>query len=426
MFYQQPAGWPRWALALAAVSRRRVVVTGLGVVSPLGLTAASTWEALVAGRSGAGRISLFDAAGFPVRIAAEVTGFDPEAVFGRRRARHLDRVSQMALVAAAEAIGQSGLDVPACPERVGAVWGTGIGGLQTLEAGTEVLAARGPEWVNPYLLAMMIPNMVAGHVAMEWGIRGPSTCTVTACSASAHAIGESVDLIRAGRADAVVCGGSEAAVTRLAVAGFAAMKALSTRNDDPEGASRPFDAGRDGFVLGEGAAALVLEERGRALERGAPVLAEVAGYGATSDAYHVTQPHPEGDGAVRSMRDALADAGVEAGQVGYVNAHGTSTPPNDRIETAALKVVFGEKVPPVSSTKSMTGHTLGAAGAMEAAICVMALNAQTLPPTINQEKADPDCDLDYVANVSRPAQFDVALSNSFGFGGHNATLVFRR
>jgi 3-oxoacyl-[acyl-carrier-protein] synthase II len=426
MFYQQSAGGPCWPLALAAVSRRRVVVTGLGVVSPLGLTAASTWEALTAGRSGAGRISLFDASGFPVRIAAEVSGFDAEAVFGRRRARHLDRVSQMALVAAAEAIGQSGLDVSACPERVGAVWGTGIGGLQTLESGTEVLSARGPEWVNPYLLAMMIPNMVAGHVAMEWGIRGPSTCTVTACSASAHAIGESVDLIRAGRADAVVCGGSEAAVTRLALAGFAAMKALSTRNDDPEGASRPFDAGRDGFVLGEGAAALVLEERGRALERGAPVLAEVAGYGATSDAYHVTQPHPDGDGAVRSMRDALADAGVEAGAVGYVNAHGTSTPPNDRIETRALKVVFGEKVPPVSSTKSMTGHTLGAAGAMEAAFCIMALNAQMLPPTINQEKPDPDCDLDYVPNLARPAELDVALSNSFGFGGHNATLVFRR
>jgi 3-oxoacyl-[acyl-carrier-protein] synthase II len=426
MFYQQSAGGPCWPLALAAVSRRRVVVTGLGVVSPLGLTAASTWEALTAGRSGAGRISLFDASGFPVRIAAEVSGFDAEAVFGRRRARHLDRVSQMALVAAAEAIGQSGLDVSACPERVGAVWGTGIGGLQTLESGTEVLSARGPEWVNPYLLAMMIPNMVAGHVAMEWGIRGPSTCTVTACSASAHAIGESVDLIRAGRADAVVCGGSEAAVTRLALAGFAAMKALSTRNDDPEGASRPFDAGRDGFVLGEGAAALVLEERGRALERGAPVLAEVAGYGATSDAYHVTQPHPDGDGAVRSMRDALADAGVEAGAVGYVNAHGTSTPPNDRIETRALKVVFGEKVPPVSSTKSMTGHTLGAAGAMEAAFCIMALNAQMLPPTINQEKPDPDCDLDYVPNLARPAELDVALSNSFGFGGHNATLLFRR
>jgi 3-oxoacyl-[acyl-carrier-protein] synthase II len=247
---------------------------------------------------------------------------------------------------------------------------------------------------------------------------------VTACSASAQAIGESLDLIRAGRVDVVVCGGAEAPITRVGVAGFAAMKALSTRNDDPEGASRPFDAGRDGFVMGEGAAALILEERERALGRGAPILAELLGYGATSDAYHMTLPHPDGEGAVRAMRDALADAGLTPADVGYINAHGTSTPPNDRIETAALKQVFGDKVPPVSSTKSMTGHTLGAAGALEAVVCVLALNDQTLPPTINQETADPDCDLDYVANSARPAHFRTALTNSFGFGGHNASLVF--
>lgn len=408
------------------MSRRRVVVTGIGVVSPLGLDVASTWEGLVAGRSGVAKISLFDAGDYPVRIAAELPGFDPEKAFGRRRARHLDRVGQMALVAAGEALAASGMDPAAGAERVGTVWGTGIGGIRSLEDGMDVLNERGPEWVNPYLLPMMIPNMVAGNVSMEFGLRGYSTCIVTACSASAHAVGESLDLIRAGRVDAVVCGGSEAPITRVGVAGFASMKALSTRNDDPAAASRPFDAGRDGFVMGEAAACLVLEERERALARRAPVLAELVGYGATSDAYHVTQPHPEADGAVRAMRDALADAGIGPDAVGYINAHGTSTPPNDRIETLALKRVFGESVPPVSSTKSMTGHTLGAAGALEAAICVMALQHQTLPPTINQEESDPDCDLDYVANRARPAPLEVALTNSFGFGGHNATLVFSR
>ena len=408
------------------MSRRRVVVTGIGVVSPLGLDAPTTWEALVAGRSGVSKISLFDADDFPVRIAAELPGFEPEKVFGRRRAKHLDRVGQMALVAAREALAASGLDVTADAERVGTVWGTGIGGIRSLEDGMDVLNERGPEWVNPYLLPMMIPNMVAGNVSMEFGIKGYSSCTVTACSASAQAIGESLDLIRAGRVDAVVCGGSEAPITRVGVAGFASMRALSTRNDDPTAASRPFDAGRDGFVMGEAAASLILEERDRALSRGAPILAELAGYGATSDAYHMTQPHPEADGAVRAMIAALADAGMGPEAVGYVNAHGTSTPPNDRIETLALKRVFADKVPPVSSTKSMTGHTLGAAGALEAAFCVLALNHQVLPPTINQEERDPDCDLDYVANRCRPASFDVALTNSFGFGGHNATLIFSR
>jgi 3-oxoacyl-[acyl-carrier-protein] synthase II len=380
----------------------------------------------MAGRSGVGKISLFDADGFAVRIAAEVTGFDPEAVFGRRRAKHLDRATQLALVAAGEAISQSGLVLGASSDRVGVMWGTGIGGIRSLEQGVDVLNERGPDWVSPYTLPMMIPNMVVGHIAMEWGIRGHSSCTVTACSASAQAIGEGMDLIRAGRVDAVVCGGSEAPVTRVGVAGFAAMKALSTRNDDPERASRPFDAERDGFVIGEAAAAMVLEEREMALSRRAPILAELVGYGATSDAYHMTQPHPDGDGAIRAIRAALVDAGLAPGAVGYINAHGTSTPPNDRIETAALKTVFGERVPPVSSTKSMTGHTLGAAGALEAAFCVQALNRQTLPPTINQDHPDPDCDLDYVPNRSRPAIFDVALTNSFGFGGHNASLVFAR
>jgi 3-oxoacyl-[acyl-carrier-protein] synthase II len=408
------------------MSARRVVVTGVGAVSPLGLTAARTWEALVSGRSGVGRISRFDPDGFPARIAAEVSDFDPEAAFGRRRARHLDRVTQLALVAASEALESSKLDVAADPYRVGVAFGTGIGGIHSFEEGMEVLTDRGPDWVSPYTLPMMIPNMVAGEVAMEWGIKGFSSCMVTACSASAQAVGEGLDLIRAGRADAVVCGGSEAAITRVAIAGFAAMKALSTRNDDPPGASRPFDAGRDGFVMGEGAAVLVLEEREAALRRGAPILAEVAGYGATSDAYHMTQPHPEGDGAVRAMLAACEDAGLEPREVDYVNAHGTSTPPNDRVETLALKRVFGGNVPPVSSTKSMTGHTLGAAGALEALFCVQVLNHQILPPTINQLDPDPQCDLDYVPNEARPASIDAAMTNSFGFGGHNATLILRR
>jgi 3-oxoacyl-[acyl-carrier-protein] synthase II len=426
MFYQGPGSGPISLVISAIVSARSVVVTGIGAVSPLGLTAPSTWAGVRQGRSGVGKISLFVAEEFPVRIAAEVTGFDGEARFGRRQAKHLDRATQLALVAAAEAIETSGIDTRHEPERVGVMWGTGIGGIRSLEDGTDVLRDRGPDWVSPYTLPMMIPNMVAGHVAMEWGIQGYSSCTVTACSASAQAIGEALDLIRAGRADAVVCGGSEAAVTRVGIAGFAAMKALSTRNDDPSGASRPFDAGRDGFVMGEGAACLVLEERERALARGATVLAEVAGYGATTDAYHMTAPHPEGDGAVRAMRLALADAGVDAAAVGYVNAHGTSTPPNDRIETKALKRVFGKKVPPVSSTKSMTGHTLGAAGALEAVICVQALNEQILPPTINQVTPDSECDLDYVPNQARQSALDVAMTNSFGFGGHNATLIFTR
>jgi 3-oxoacyl-[acyl-carrier-protein] synthase II len=405
---------------------RRVVVTGVGAVSPLGLTAASTWDGLVSGRSGAGAITLFAADDFPVRIAAEVPGFTPESVFGKRRARHLDRVTQLALVATAEALEGSKLNVGAEPDRVGVIIGTGVGGIQSFEDGAAVLSQRGPEWVGPYTLPMMIPNMAAGEVAMEWGIRGYSSCTATACAASAQAIGESLDLIRSGRVDAMVCGGSEAAITRVGIAGFAAMKALSTRNEDPAAASRPFDSGRDGFVMGEGAAVLVLEEREVALGRGAPILAELVGYGATSDAHHITQPHPEGDGAVRAMRLACADAGLPPLAVDYVNAHGTSTLPNDRVETLALKRFFGKKVPPVSSTKSMTGHTLGAAGALEAVVCVQALIHQTLPPTINQNQPDPDCDLDYIANQFRPASVDVAMTNSFAFGGHNATLIFRR
>lgn len=403
---------------------RRVVVTGVGVISPLGLDVEQTWQALVAGRSGVGRIAAFDASNSPVEIAAEVHGFDAGEVFGRRRARHLDRVVQLALVATKEALEASKLDVDSVSERAGVIYATGIGGIKTLEDGIRTLVNRGPEWVNPYVVPMMIPNMAAGEIAMEWQLLGYNCCTVTACSASAHAVGTAFDAIRLGRADVMVCGGSEAAVTPVGVAGFAAMKALSTRNHDPERASRPFDAERDGFVLGEAAATLVLEEREFALRRGAPMLAELVGYGATADAYHMTQPHPSGDGAVRAMRAALADAGLETSDIGYVNAHGTSTPPNDKIETLALKRLFGEKVPPVSSTKSMTGHTLGAAGALESVFCILAMQKSVVPPTTNLENPDPACDLDYVANVARRAELRYVMNNSLGFGGHNASLIF--
>jgi 3-oxoacyl-[acyl-carrier-protein] synthase II len=403
---------------------RRVVVTGLGVISPLGLDVEQTWQALIAGRSGVRTITAFDAQRSDVRIAAEISGFDAAVFFGRRRARHLDRVVQLALVATKEAIESSKLDVATAPERTGVVYASGIGGIRTLEDGIRVLINRGAEWVNPYVVPMMIPNMAAGEIAMEWQLLGYNCCTVTACSASAHAIGTAFDAIRLGRVDAMVCGGSEAAVTPVGIAGFAAMKALSTRNDEPERASRPFDAQRDGFVLGEAAATLVIEEREFALRRGAPVLAELVGYGATADAYHITQPHPTGDGAVRAMHAAIADAGLSPGDIGYVNAHGTSTPPNDRVETLALKRVFGRSVPLVSSTKSMTGHTLGAAGALESVFSILALQNSVVPPTINLENADPDCDLDYVANRARPAALRYVMTNSLGFGGHNASLVF--
>ena len=412
------------------VLERRVVVTGLGVVSPVGVGMDVAWEALVAGRSGAGSLTRFDTSGFPVRIGAEVDGWDPIERFGRRRARHLDLFAQFALVATKEALDHSALDTASHGERIGVVYGSGIGGIGSFEAQVNVLANRGPQWVSPYMCPMMIPNAAAGEIAMEWGLRGPNSCTVTACAASAHAIGDAADAIRLGRADVMVAGGAEAGLTPTGVAGFAAMKALSERNDDPTRASRPFDAGRDGFVAGEGAATLILEEREFALARGAPLLAELVGFGSTCDAHHMTAPHPQGDGAIRSMRMALGEAG-RAGtpieDIGYINAHGTSTPPNDRIETMAVKAVMGTGVA-ISSTKSMTGHLLGAAGAFEAAVCVQTLIAGILPPTINLDVPDPDCDLDYVPNVARrvTGNLKAVMTNSFGFGGHNATLVFRR
>jgi 3-oxoacyl-[acyl-carrier-protein] synthase II len=421
-----PAPLVAYDARMRAEPERRVVVTGIGAISSLGHTWESTWDGMLSGRSGIAAVTGFESADLPVRIAGQVQDFDAASVFGKRQARHLDRTVQLALVATREALEQSKLIVGADPQRVGVVYGTGIGGIRTLEEGAATMLQRGAEWMNPYMLPMMIPNMAAGQIAMEWGIRGYSSCTVTACSASAQAIGESFDVIRLGRADAMVCGGAEAAVTRLALAAFAAMKALSTRHEDPERASRPFDAGRDGFVMGEGAATLVLEEREAALRRGAPILAEVVGYGSTSDAHHVTAPHPEGDGAAAAMLAACSDAGVAPADVGYVNAHGTSTLPNDRIETLALRRVWAGATPPVSSTKSMTGHTLGAAGALEALACIQAMTAGVLPPTINLDDPDPACEADHVANLARHVDVELSMTNSFGFGGHNASLLFRR
>ena len=404
---------------------RRVVVTGMGAITPVGIGVEAAWAGLVAGKSGVAPIESFDASNFAVRIAAEVKGFDAAAIFGRRRSRHLDRFTQFALVVAREAIESAGVGFAPDPTRAGVVFGSGIGGIQTLEEQILLMAEKGPERVSPYMCPMMIANMAAGEIAMEWGLRGPNTCTVTACAASAHAIGDAADLIRLGRADVMVAGGSEATVNPITLAGFAAMKALSERNDDPTQASRPFDAGRDGFVVGEGAAALVLEERDQALRRGAPILAELIGYGLSCDAHHITAPHPEGDGAIRSMRMALHQAGIAPSDVGYINAHGTSTPPNDRIETLAVRSVFGTGVP-MSSTKSMTGHLLGAAGAVEAVACVKTLQTALIAPTVNYTDPDPECDLDYVPNSARSKVVDIAASNSFGFGGHNATLIFAK
>jgi len=406
-------------------NRRRVVVTGMGAVTPLGATAGATWDAMVAGRSGVGPIRAFDPAGLPVRIAAEVSGFDASAHFDKRDARRMDRFAQLGLVAAREAVADSGLDITAQPRRVGVVFGSGLGGVATIADQVGVLATRGPDRVSPFLVPMMIPNMVAGQLAIETGATGPTSCTVTACAASASAIALAADFIRLGRVDAAVAGGSDSAMLPLCVAAFAQMKALSTRNDDPATASRPFDVDRDGFVIGEGGAAIVVEEREHALRRGATVLAELVGHGSSSDAHHLTAPDPAGAGAMAAMRDALDDAAINADEVGYLNAHGTSTQLNDRTEALAAEQVLGAGVP-VSSTKSMTGHLLGAAGAVEAIACIQALRHGVIPPTINVEKVDPMFDIDLVTGEARDSHATVALSNSFGFGGHNVTLVLRR
>lgn len=408
---------------------RRVVVTGMGAITPLGLDVASFWEGLKSGQNGVAPITSFDPTGQPVRFAAEVKGFSPENYLERKEARRMDRFTQFAIAATKEALAHSGLQITdENRTRIGTLIASGIGGLQTLEEQHRVFLERGPDRVSPFLIPMMIANMASGQVAIQFGLQGPCTTVVTACAAGTNAIGDAWEIIRRGDADVMIAGGTEAAITALALASFANARALSTRNDDPEHASRPFDAERDGFVMGEGAGVLVLEELEHALQRDAPILAEITGYAMTADAYHITAPDPEGDGARRVMELAMRKAGIAPNEVDYINAHGTSTPANDRLETLAIKRVFGEHAYrlAVSSTKSMTGHLLGAAGAIEAIATVLAIQHQTAPPTINYQVPDPECDLDYVPNTARPMKIDIALSNSFGFGGHNATLVFKR
>jgi 3-oxoacyl-[acyl-carrier-protein] synthase II len=407
----------------------RVVITGMGAITPLGNDVETFWRNVVAGRSGVGPITLFDASAMKTRIAAEVKGFDPEAWFGRKEARRMDRYAQFALAATQQALQDARLDPAHVDrERVGVILGTGIGGIGALVQGVETLMTRGPDRISPFMVPMMLADTAPGLIAIAYGFRGPNMAVVTACASGTNAIGEAMHLIRRGDADVVIAGGAEAAILPVAVAAFNVMGTISTRNEEPERASRPFDRTRDGFVMGEGAGILILERLEHAQARGARFYAEVVGYGTSADAYHITAPPENGEGAALAMRRALADAGLSPRDIDYINAHGTSTPLNDRSETQAIKAVFGEAAydVPISSTKSMIGHLLGAAGAVEAIVCIRAVADGVIPPTINYENPDPECDLDYVPNVARHQPVRTAISNSFGFGGHNACLIFRR
>jgi 3-oxoacyl-[acyl-carrier-protein] synthase II len=408
---------------------RRVVVTGVGLVSPVGIGTEETWKNLLAGRIGVAPITHFDTTGFSTTIAAEVKNFDPLQFVEKKELKKMGRFIQLALGAAEFAMKTSGLKItPDLANRSGVFIGSGIGGFDVIEREHRALLERGPRHISPFFIPATIVNLASGFVSIRWGAKGPNSATATACSASAHAIGESFRLIARGDADVMISGGAEAAITPMGIGGFASMRALSSRNAQPEKASRPFDRDRDGFVVGEGSGILILEELGLALQRGAPIVAEIIGYGMSGDAYHITAPDETAGGAARVMQNALCDAGVQPEQVGYINAHGTSTPYNDRLETMAIKKVFGERAHrfPVTSTKSMTGHLLGGAGGLEAGFTVLALREQWVPPTMNLENPDPDCDLDYVPNQARQAPFEYALSNSFGFGGTNAALLFKR
>lgn len=410
---------------------RRVVVTGMGVLSPLGLGQEATWSGLLAGRSGIGPVTFFDASPLPSRIAGEVPNFDPKCYdIDAKLARRCDRFTQLAMAATHEALGQSRLAIdPSISERVGVVIGSGIGGLNTLMDQFTVWFSKGPDRISPFFVTMLITDLAAGQISIKYGIKGPNFAISSACATGAHALGESAEIIRRGDADVMIAGGSEAPVVPIAMSAFGNMRALSTRNDDPAHASRPFDAQRDGFVLSEGAAIMILEAEEFALARKATILAELAGYGLTADAHHVTEPAQDGEGAARAMRIALRKAGVQPEEVRYINAHGTSTPAGDRAEIAAIKQVFGSSAynVPISSTKGATGHMLGAGGTAEAIFCVRAMQEGIIPPTINYEYPDPACDLDVVPNEARPVgPFDVSLNNSFGFGGHNVSMVLRR
>lgn len=409
--------------------KRRVVVTGLGVVSPLGLDVETSWEALLAGKSGIGAISRFDTSGFSTRIAGEVKGFDPLNYVDRKNARKMDRFITYAIAASGEAKESSGLEIDSRnSSRVGVFIGSGIGGFETIEREHEKFLREGPGRISPFFIPASIINEAAGQVSIRLRAGGPNSATCTACAAGCHAIGDSFEIVRRGDADVMFAGGSEAAITPMGVGGFSSLKAMSTRNDEPERASRPFDAERDGFVVGEGAGLLVLEELEHARRRNARVFCEVVGYGMSGDAYHITLPPEDGEGALRAMKNALDRAGVAPSDVDYVNAHGTSTPPNDRIETLAIKNLFGDHAYrlAISSTKSMTGHLLGAAGGLEAVFVALTIDRQIMPPTINLDNPDPDCDLDYIPHKPRRKEVRYALSNSFGFGGTNGALLFKR
>ena len=410
------------------MSQRRVVLTGVGLVSSVGLGTQATWDGVCAGQSGIGAITRFDASKFAARIAGEVKGFDPLDFIDKKDVKKMDVFIQYAVAASEFALRDSGLrdDVPLGP-TAGVFIASGIGGFSTIEREHRALLEGGPRKISPFFIPSAIINLAAGQVSIRYGAKGPNSATCTACSASAHAIGDAFEIIKRGTADVMIAGGSEAAITPMGVGGFAAMRALSTRNDEPQRASRPFDRDRDGFIIGDGAGVVVLEELERARARGASIYAEIVGYGMSADAYHMTAPAEDGDGAVRVMQAALAQAGVEPAAVDYINAHGTSTPYNDRLETLAIKRAFGDHARSlaISSTKSMTGHLLGAAGGLEAGITALVLRHQVIPPTINLEHPDPDCDLDYVPNESRSASITYALSNSFGFGGTNASLLLK-
>jgi len=408
--------------------KRRVVVTGLGILCPVGIGVKESWQAICEGRSGIGPVTRFDTTGYPCRIAGEVKGFNPTDFMPEKLVKRLDPFVQYAVAAARMAIEDAGLLGEKLGPRAGVITGCGLGGLGTIEHYRDVIVKRGPRRVSPFFIPMAIPNMGSGQISIMFGAKGPNTVVCTACAAGSHAIGEAFKAIQRGVADIMITGGAESVITPLALGGFSALKALSTRNDEPEKASRPFDKERDGFIIGEGSGMLVIEELSHAQKRGAKIYAEIVGYGLTGDAYHMTAPPPDGEGGVRCMEMALEDAGITYKDVDYINAHGTSTPLNDVCETNAIKTVFKERAKeiPVSSTKSMTGHLLGGAGGVEAVFCVKAIEDEIIPPTMNYEVPDPECDLDYVPNEPRRQRLDVVMSNSFGFGGTNAVLIFKR
>jgi len=411
------------------MEKRRVVITGVGLISPLGIGTKPNWEALLAGRNGIGPITRFDATEYASRIAGEVRGFEPTDFIDKREIRRMDIFIQYAIAASYFAMEDAGLKIaPEEAPRAGVIIGSGIGGLNVLEATQTALLQGGPRKISPFFIPSLIINLAAGHVSIKYGAKGPNSAPCTACSTGSHAIGDSYRIIQYGDADIMITGGTESVVSPLGIGGFCSMKALSTRNDHPETASSPFDAERDGFVMSEGAGILILEELGHAVRRNAQIYAEIVGYGMTADAYHITAPSEDGDGAVRVMQAALRDAGVSPAEVDYINAHGTSTPYNDKTETMAIKKAFGEyaRKVAISSTKSMTGHMLGAAGGFEAGVSAMAIRDSWIPPTTNLQHPDPECDLDYVPNTARQASIRYALSNSFGFGGTNACLLFKR